>query len=324
MLLIFLLATFCFSFDLSSKITGGDVVKSALKYPFLVDIQKTFEISDTSSILLLHCMAVFLPPSSILTAAHCSYANGKVIGPKDLENYFVFGNRLNRSDPNSPGTVTFKVDSIIIHPLYNDTQITYDAAIWKVSLISGSLSSFPTNLVLDSDISSKSWYGKQATISGFGALFGDPQLQTEVLLDAQVPIITNQECLPFYKEIEIHSSWICAGNATVRNNTMTGTCFGDSGGPLFVINGDIVTLIGIVSSSSTVKCGHQPDVFTKIAVMRNWILDNTAGGGAESVGDKFMKSGKNNLLAGKGITSDDAGLKTFNIMALMAVIMATI
>lgn len=281
MILTFLLLPTAFSINFASKIASGVEVKSTLKYPFLVDIEKEFMFDDNSTILDLHCGGVFLPPNSILTAAHCSFSKieGReqdIITGSELDTLVVYGNRLNRSDFEDPNAVKFKVEKIIVHPKFNATAISFDAAIWKVSLVSGDLTTFTTQINLDTDISSKSWFGTNATIAGFGALYGDPLLQTRMLLDAQVPIITPSQCKQFYKVDKIDDSWICAGNPNPHKDVEAGTCFGDSGGPMFVSNlKNSITLIGIISNGANVKCGHQPDAFTKIAVIRSWIIQNT-------------------------------------------------
>jgi hypothetical protein len=57
------------------------------------------------------------------------------------------------------------------------------------------------------------------------------------------------------------------------------TCFGDSGGPLFVVDadGDGATQIGIVSKGPALCAVFtMPGVFTRVSAVAEWILDNAA------------------------------------------------
>jgi secreted trypsin-like serine protease len=308
-MLLLLISTTCFCLNLASKITTGTQVNSARKFPFLVNIQKEF-FFDNSSFLDLHCGGVFIPPNSVLTAAHCSYStvadrDSEILAGSELDSVLIFGNQLNRSDYTAAGIVKFKVLQIIIHPLYNASRISYDAAIWKVSLLSGDSSILKTDITLDADTSA--WIGKNATIAGFGALFGEPVLQTQIMREAQVPIISSSQCQAHYNVEMIDESWVCAGNFENHTDIQAGTCFGDSGGPLFKEEGrNAITLIGIISNGANIQCGHQPDAYTRIAAIKDWILLNTKTAG-------FVSKFERNLGETSSSKSD------FNLCVSMAI-----
>ena len=75
---------------------------------------------------------------------------------------------------------------------------------------------------------------------------------------------------------------ICAGETSGERDA----CNGDSGGPLFVKNGDDVTQVGIVSwgegpMDEGAACGHANayGVYTRLGNYKDWIASTIAAGG---------------------------------------------
>ena len=75
---------------------------------------------------------------------------------------------------------------------------------------------------------------------------------------------------------------ICAGEATGERDA----CNGDSGGPLFVKNGDDLTQVGVVSwgegpMDQGAACGHANayGVYTRLGNYKDWIASTIAAGG---------------------------------------------
>lgn len=97
-----------------------------------------------------------------------------------------------------------------------------------------------------------------------------------VLLQARLPLVTNEECKEAYKILSpIWYKQMCAGG---QNDVET--CLGDSGGPLqghgIYTDGTVrVIQYGIVSYGPQ-QCGIAgiPGVYTRVSYYMDWILDN--------------------------------------------------
>ncbi|XP_011310431.1 chymotrypsin-2-like [Fopius arisanus] len=75
--------------------------------------------------------------------------------------------------------------------------------------------------------------------------------------------LSRSECAILLEE-ELSPGKLC----TIRTQG-TGTCYGDSGGPL-ISNGEI---IGITSTGKDVCAGQYPDVFTHVYLYLPWIQE---------------------------------------------------
>jgi len=105
---------------------------------------------------------------------------------------------------------------------------------------------------------------------GMGRTSGDRSEGTDVLLRADLNILPQETCNNLYSEID--ETMIC----TLDNmdNTMSGVCSGDSGGPIVVSSVEdgktIHTQVGVVSWGSG-DCGTNPDVHARVSEGMEWI-----------------------------------------------------
>jgi Trypsin len=100
-----------------------------------------------------------------------------------------------------------------------------------------------------------------ATITGWGGRFeGDP-VGTEVLQEADVPLVTDAVCRDTFGDDIEDTVMICAGDESPPLSR--DTCQGDSGGPLAIPGvGSAPSLAGITSFGGV--CGAGPGVYTEV------------------------------------------------------------
>ena len=111
--------------------------------------------------------------------------------------------------------------------------------------------------------------GKECKIVGFGKTGGEETLQERKLQEGDVTVISKFDCLFAYGHI-IRDSNICANHPTAA----TGSCKGDSGGPLacFDDGRNEYVLRGVTSFGAT-HCGDNttPEVWSRITWYLDWM-----------------------------------------------------
>ena len=106
----------------------------------------------------------------------------------------------------------------------------------------------------------------KALVTGWGRLSGKSVRKPDILQEAKVTTMTNQQCRGKYGHSRITDYMICAGDVG------RDSCQGDSGGPLSVLGqDDRYTQIGIVSwGEGCAKPGY-PGVYTRLTSLLNWV-----------------------------------------------------
>ncbi len=203
----------------NGEIVGGrPVAQGAL--PFLV-------YYDNSSYA---CGGSLVGPRTVLTAAHCTGPNeGK--GPLFPAGEYYVGigqvDRLRLGTQNS-----FGVSSVVRHPKWNPaigSTVAYDVAILQLDRPVPANIGTPVPFVGPGDTRFDG-AGQAVRVAGWG-LTSTGGTPSDVLLEVDVNVIGNQQCIAVYgagPEGIDPISEICAG-APGRDS-----CQGDSGGPLFV------------------------------------------------------------------------------------------
>ncbi|KAI8897550.1 trypsin-like cysteine/serine peptidase domain-containing protein [Globomyces pollinis-pini] len=241
------------------KIVNGRNVDSIEKYPWVVAL---YGSSGTSRPF---CGGTLLDSTTIITAGHCS--TGQT--PSRVQ---ALAHRLDqKKSPKDEQSAFFKVNSIKVHPKYDDSgddadnNIWYDVAIWKVTLVSGVAPT--TQVVLNKgelDVP-----GSGLTVVGWGATRYAGS-SSSILKETDVPVTTNEVCFKGYPKLETNPTAMCAGFADGR----TDACNGDSGGPLFAIKDGKVILTGIVSTGFECARPNKPGIYTRISYIVDWINQN--------------------------------------------------
>ena len=255
--------------DRLPQIIGG-APSAPENYPWMAALLDTEFLNDSDPFLAQYCGATVISGRWALTTAHCLFDVGLTNQLEPSQIKVLVGT----NDLLSGEGQVINVARVVPHPDFNSDLNTVEADIGLIELATPvSVDPIPLNRLADNPSVSE---GTLAWITGWGSreFDGVPSDFPADLHEAQVPLLSVSSCQERYASsgLSILDSHLCAGFAEGGVDT----CVADSGGPIFLSDGEGGFLQLGITSAGEGCAGTFPGVYTRISSYIQWIDENTA------------------------------------------------
>jgi len=247
----------------NKEIVGGTIA-AAGAWPWQVGL---VQANITSNFNAQFCGGTLVDELFVVTAAHCITENNGSLTPKEEIRVLTGTQSL------ATGGTRRVVDRIVRHPSYNDDTSDFDIAVIKLRTAAPGKKARLITAAQEADLAAT---GDRAIVTGWGSLINNGDFPGDFLSGLQevnVPIVARGNCNDTNSyNGAITARMICAGQ------TGKDSCQGDSGGPLVVRDSlnRYQILAGVVSWGIGCALANKYGVYSRVAVLRNWVVQTMA------------------------------------------------
>ena len=259
------------------------------EFPYIVSLGLLHNVTTEGWTAGHICGGTLIAPDLVLTAAHCV---------QDSQTGLTHPGVMVVGRPDSSGLLTNITDervieSIHVHPQWNASQLSYDAALLRLR------TPFADAKVLAPAESPAAWStGATARVAGWGVTaWGNSALSSRLMAGSVFPVPDDACGSDRWFEIGglsfqgIESkfraeSMLCA--IGVSEQAAVDTCSGDSGGPLVAGSGEAARLVGI-TSWGYYCASDTPGVYTRVAALTDWLTEVREQSASQQSADRLPK-----------------------------------
>jgi secreted trypsin-like serine protease len=244
-----------FSPTSSQAITfGEEVLSGGTEHPYIISIWYTTTPERAPEFI---CSGTLIEPTVVLTAAHCV---------KDTGAYYVkYGNNLLKEGSLREVTATWK------SPQYSQSQSVGDVGLMRLSYPALGIQTIPlANTVAIKKILTN----KKTRLEALG--WGIDQNGNNATYLRKVSAKDESSAMKTrFKNNWRSDVWLAAGKYDSKQKVYAGVCSGDSGGPLFAVNGSQRIQVGVTSFGFSEDCEvRAPSVFMRLSYYVGHIQQN--------------------------------------------------